>query len=105
MTNKKLQQSVFSNVLNQSTDAMSNAAAGQNISSSFIKDAGDDADDDRSFDELVQSMEQSNMPSYDAKKMVAKPASKGAQQQSTKENTMIRGQATKQLRRAPTKNM
>ena len=78
MTNKKVQKSVLSNVLNQSTDAISNVAAGQNISSSFIKDARDDAEDDRSFDELVQSMDQSNMPSIEAKKMAAKQANKGA---------------------------
>lgn len=74
MSNKKMQQSVFSNVLNQSTDAVSNAAACQNISSSFIKDAGDDADDDRSFDELVQSMDQSNMPYNETKKRIVQEA-------------------------------
>ena len=69
----------FTNVLNQSTDAVSNAAAAGkvlDISSSFIQDeAGrnmiDDGDDERSLDE-IGSIASSNMPSFDGSKMFAK---------------------------------
>ena len=59
----------FTNVLNQSTDAISNAQFNRpDISSSFIKDDHEDVDVDDSF----ASIPSSNMPSFDGSKMFAK---------------------------------
>lgn len=63
----------FTNVLNQSTDAISNRAGLHkvaDISSSFIKDNNDAEDDVISFES--QSNASSNLPSFDGSKMFAK---------------------------------
>ena len=70
---KKASQHVsFTNVLNQSTDAMSNAHFGgkPDVSSSFIRDVESVDEEEHSFE--MQSMASSNMPSFDGSKMFAK---------------------------------
>ena len=69
---KSVHSMSFTNVLNQSTDAISNRAGLHkvaDISSSFIKD-NDVEDDVISFES--QSMASSNLPSFDGSKMFAK---------------------------------